>query len=89
MNQYQTPLAGVFIANADQREAALQEAQSLPRIVLSPLSISDVELLGVGASTALPGFLHRADYERGVKAMHLTDGHVSTTSPTANSASRR
>jgi sulfate adenylyltransferase len=71
----QTPLAGVFI-DPDQRVAALSEAKSLPQIVLSPLSISDVELLGVGALTPLTGFLHRADYERVVNEMHLTDGHV-------------
>ncbi len=76
---HQTPLAGVLVErllSPDQREAALGEAKSLLQIVLSPLSISDVELLGIGAFTPLTGFLTRADYRRVVDAMHLTDGHV-------------
>ncbi len=71
----QTPLAGVFIAPA-QREAALQEARTLPQIVLSPLSISDVELLGNGGYTPLTGFLNKADYNSVVDTMHLTNGSV-------------
>jgi len=71
----QTPLAGVFIAPA-QREAALQEARTLQHIVLSPLSISDVELLGNGAYTPLTGFLNKADYNSVVDTMHLTNGAV-------------
>ncbi|MBI5568056.1 MAG: hypothetical protein HY870_24370 [Chloroflexi bacterium] len=74
-DQHPTPLAGVFIDPA-QREAALQEARSLPQIVLSPLSISDVELLGNGAYTPLTGFLNKADYASVVDTMHLTNGSV-------------
>ena len=75
MTQHQTPLAGVFI-DPTQRESALQEAQRLPQIVLSPLSISDVELLGNGAYTPLTGFLNKADYESVVDTMHTTNGTV-------------
>lgn len=75
MTQSQTPLAGVFIDPA-QREAALQEARTLTQIVLSPLSISDVELLGNGAYTPLTGFLNKADYNSVVDTMHLTNGSV-------------
>jgi sulfate adenylyltransferase len=59
-----------------QREAALQEAQRLPQLVLSPLSISDVELLAIGAVTPLTGFLTHDDYERVVSEMRLTNGQV-------------
>ena len=75
----QTPLAGVLHARqlpTAQREAALQEARHLPQIVLSPLSISDIELLGNGAYTPLTGFLNKADYESVVDTMHLTNGSV-------------
>jgi sulfate adenylyltransferase len=75
MTQQPTPLTGVFIDPA-QREVALQEARSLPQIVLSPLSISDVELLGNGAYTPLTGFLNKADYDSVVDTMHLTNGSV-------------
>jgi sulfate adenylyltransferase len=69
------PLTGVFVA-PDQRTAALQEATRLPKIVLSPLSISDVELLAIGAVAPLTGFLTHADYERVVSEMRLTNGQV-------------
>jgi len=75
MTQYQTPLAGVFIDPAN-RAAALREARTLPQIMLSPLSISDVELLGNGAYTPLTGFLNKADYNSVVDTMHLTNGSV-------------
>ena len=75
MTLNQTPLAGVFIDPA-QRAAALQEAQRLPPIALSPLSVSDVELLGNGAYTPLSGFLNKADYESVVDTMRLTNGQV-------------
>ncbi|CAG0952208.1 partial Sulfate adenylyltransferase, partial [Anaerolineae bacterium] len=79
MTQNQTPLAGVLHARqlpAAQREAALQEASRLPKIVLNPLSISDVELLGNGAYTPLTGFLNKADYTSVVDTMHLVNGSV-------------
>ena len=69
------PLAGVFAA-PDRREALLQEAATLPQIELSPLSISDVELLGIGAVSPLTGFLTHDDYERVVSEMRLTNGQV-------------
>jgi sulfate adenylyltransferase len=75
----ETPLVGVLHArllSPNQREAALLEAQRLPQIMLSPLSISDVELLGNGAYTPLAGFLNKADYESVVNTMHLTSGAV-------------
>ena len=60
----------------DMREAALKEARSLPQVMLSPLSISDVELLAIGAYSPLTGFLTRADYRRVVNEMRLADGNV-------------
>jgi sulfate adenylyltransferase len=79
MPQNSTPLAGVLHArllSPDQREAARSEAQRLPHIVLSPLSISGVELFGNSAYTPLIGFLNKADYESVVNTMHLTNGSV-------------
>jgi len=72
---HSAPLAGVFVA-PDRREALLQEVRHLPSIVLSPLSISDVELLAIGAVAPLAGFLTHADYERVVGEMRLTSGQV-------------
>jgi sulfate adenylyltransferase len=64
------------LLSPNQREVALEEAASLPRIVLSPLSISDVELLAIGAVSPLTGFLTHDDYERVVSEMRLTNGQV-------------
>jgi sulfate adenylyltransferase len=64
------------LLTADRRAAAIQEAKSLPHVTLSPLSISDVELLAIGAFSPLTGFLTKADYERVVSEMHLVDGTV-------------
>ena len=54
----------------------LRRARSLQAIELSPVSISDVELLNVDALAPLTGFLTRADYERVVGEMRLADGSV-------------
>ena len=56
--------------------ACAPRARHLPTIVLSPLSISDVELLAIGAVSPLTGFLIHDDYERVVTEMRLTGGQV-------------
>jgi len=57
-----------------EREAALERARGLPRIHLSPVSVSDLELIAVGAFSPLTGFMGRADYESVVETMHLANG---------------
>src|SRR3990172_11604482 len=54
----------------------LQRAKHLTSLELSHVSISDVELLSVGALAPLTGFLIRADYERVVGEIRLADGSV-------------
>jgi len=58
------------------REGALEKAVTLPKLVLSEVSVSDVELIAVGAYSPLNGFMGRADYESVVESMHLTNGLV-------------
>lgn len=58
------------------REGALEKAVTLPKLVLSDVSVSDVELIAVGAYSPLNGFMTRADYESVVETMHLTSGLV-------------
>lgn len=60
------------------REAALERALSLPRLTLSPMSISDLELIAVGGFSPLIGFMTRKDYESVVQHMHLDNGLVWT-----------
>jgi sulfate adenylyltransferase len=58
----------------DMAEATREMAQRLPQIVLSPLSISDLELIAIGALSPLTGFMGAADYRSVVHDMHLTSG---------------
>ncbi len=58
------------------REGALEKAVALPKLVLSPVSVSDVELIGVGAVSPLTGFMGQADYDSVVGKMRLANGLV-------------
>ena len=58
------------------REAALERAAVMKKIPLSPMAISDLELIAIGAFSPLTGFMTRADYDSVVESMHLTNGLV-------------
>jgi sulfate adenylyltransferase len=58
------------------RQAALEKAASLPRIVLAPENVSDVEMIAIGALSPLTGFMGQADYEGVVEEMRLSSGVV-------------
>ena len=58
------------------REAAEERAASLKKVSLSPTSVSDLELIAVGAFSPLTGFLTKADYESVVQDMRLVNGLV-------------
>jgi sulfate adenylyltransferase len=60
------------------REGALERAEVLPRLFLSPTSVSDVELIANGVFSPLSGFMTQADYESVVDTMHLNSGPVWT-----------
>jgi len=65
-------LAGV------EREAALLRAKSLTRITLSAWSLSDLELIGIGAFSPLKGFATQAEWASILDTMHLPSGQVWT-----------
>jgi ATP sulfurylase len=56
------------------REAALERAAHMKKVPLSPMTISDLELVAIGAFSPLTGFMTRADYESVVETMHLANG---------------
>jgi sulfate adenylyltransferase len=58
------------------REGALERAHSLPRLFLSPVGVSDAELIANGAYSPLSGFMNKADYDSVVDTMHLQSGQV-------------
>jgi len=64
------------IAAGEQREALLAEATNLNTIIINTWTISDLDLIGVGAFSPLTGFLGEADYHAVVSQMRLSNGTV-------------
>src|SRR5690606_17891298 len=58
----------------EMAEATREMASGLKTIVLSPMNISDLELITVGAFSPLTGFMGQADYLSVVNDMHLANG---------------
>lgn len=58
------------------RERALERAESSPRLTISPVSLSDLELIGNGAFSPLTGFMLEADYASVVEDMRLANGRA-------------
>jgi ATP sulfurylase len=56
------------------RDAALDRAPELPKVRLTSMGVSDLELISVGAFSPLMGFMNKADYESVIESMHLANG---------------
>jgi sulfate adenylyltransferase len=56
------------------REAALEQAMSFPRVQLTRMAVSDLEMIAVGAFSPLTGFMGKADYDSVVDTMRLSNG---------------
>jgi len=61
---------------AYERGERLAKAAELPRVLLGPRAISDLEMISTGVFSPLKGFLGRDDYESVVETMHLASGPV-------------
>lgn len=61
---------------AEQREELLKRAALLKQIRVNSWTISDLDLIGVGAFSPLVGFLDEKSYTSVVETMRLTDGTV-------------
>ncbi|HEC21646.1 MAG TPA: sulfate adenylyltransferase [Chloroflexi bacterium] len=71
------PHGGTLVSRllrGEMAEATREMAQSLKTIVLSPMNVSDLELIAVGAFSPLTGFMGQADYQSVVFDMHLVNG---------------
>ncbi|MGE5139327.1 MAG: sulfate adenylyltransferase, partial [Rudaea sp.] len=71
------PHGGVLVNRVlagTEREKALERAQRAKKRTLSPVNLSDLELLAVGAFSPLTGFMGQADYRKVVDEMHLANG---------------
>jgi len=62
------------VASADEKEALLQEAPCLTRLVVNERVQSDVVMIAIGGFSPLTGFMNQADYLSTVKEMHLSTG---------------
>jgi len=60
----------------EQKEQALQQAAGLKQLRVNAWTISDLDLIAVGAFSPLTGFMNEADYNSVVERMRLADGTV-------------
>lgn len=64
------------LVTGEERERLLEEAKKLKPVRINAWTISDLDLIGVGAFSPLTGFLNEDDYHSVVKHMRLGDGTV-------------
>lgn len=64
------------IAQGEEREELLQAAPSFKQIPVNTWTISDLDLIGVGAFSPLTGFMKEEDYLSVVSKMRLANGTV-------------
>lgn len=63
-----------LVVSEDEREALLEQASRATSIQISARSLCDLELLATGAFSPLDRFMGKADYERVLEEMRLSDG---------------
>ncbi len=56
------------------REAALERARLFPQVQLTPMAVSDLEMIAVGAYSPLSGFMIEDEYNSVIGTMRLTNG---------------
>ena len=64
------------VLRGEMREAVCERAEGMTKVSLDPMGLSDLELIATGALSPLTGFMRKADYERCVDEMRLTNGVV-------------
>ncbi|MHA6534093.1 sulfate adenylyltransferase [Paenibacillus sp. BAC0078] len=64
------------VAEGAEREQLLQQASGYKSIAVNTWTLSDLDLIGVGAFSPLSGFMNEEDYHSVVKSMRLSDGTV-------------
>ncbi|MEC2344677.1 sulfate adenylyltransferase [Paenibacillus barengoltzii] len=64
------------VVTGSERDSLLEKAKGLPSIRINNWTISDLDLIGVGAFSPLTGFMNEDDYRSVVDRMRLADGTV-------------
>lgn len=67
-------LIPLLVADADQRNILLEEANVLPALTLSSAAAANAVMLGGGYFTPLPGYMNLADALSVAQKMHTVDG---------------
>ena len=63
-----------LLVEGKEREALLEEANHYPSLQISQRSLNDLELLAVGGFSPLDRFMGKADYQRVLTEMRLSNG---------------
>ncbi|WP_019908260.1 sulfate adenylyltransferase [Paenibacillus sp. HW567] len=64
------------VAEGAEREQLLLQASGYKSIAVNTWTLSDLDLIGVGAFSPLSGFMNEVDYHSVVKSMRLSNGTV-------------
>jgi sulfate adenylyltransferase len=64
------------LVTGEEREELLRHASKLKAVQVNAWTISDLDLIAVGAFSPLKGFMNEADYTSVVERMRLSDGTV-------------
>lgn len=64
------------VATGEKREQLIKLSNDLPKISINTWTISDLDLIGVGAFSPLTGFLKEEDYHAVIDTMRLANGTV-------------
>ncbi|MHA0857714.1 sulfate adenylyltransferase [Paenibacillus sp. CMAA1364] len=64
------------VVQGEERERLLQDAQQFKQIAINAWTISDLDLIAVGAFSPITGFLNEEDYKSVLSTMRLADGTV-------------
>ncbi|WP_443111882.1 sulfate adenylyltransferase [Alicyclobacillus sp. ALC3] len=76
-----TPHGGTLInrwVTGAEATEKLREAEQWPRLPISAWTLSDLELIGIGAFSPLSGFMNKAEWESVLDTMRLPSGAVWT-----------
>jgi sulfate adenylyltransferase len=63
-----------LVVSAEERDELLEKSSHLPSVQISQRALCDLELLATGAFSPLDRFMGKADYERVLTEMRLTNG---------------